>query len=195
MKKLTAALNERDRRALLLGATLITAAIALRAVPAAARSAGHLTARADAASLELARARELLDGRMWMRDSLAGRASRLVALAPRLVAGRTAAEVRAELGAIVAATAERHRIRVAQQEVRADSVAGPFLRVQLRLEGEGDVTGVAGWLAALEEGMQLLTVSEVSIQAPEPFAPPAQMERLRIVLTVAGWGAPRGQRP
>ncbi len=183
-------LTPRDRRAVVLGASLVALALALRAVPAAARWNSRVHARADAVALELARGRELVAANPELRDSLAARAGRLVALAPRLVPGTTAEQAQAELAGIVIGAATRAQVRVARQESRADSATGLFVRVAMRIEAEGDVAGVTRWLAALEEQDPTLTVNDLSMRASDPTAPPQQAERLRVEATVAGWASP-----
>lgn len=184
--------SPRDRRAVLAGGAIVGLALLVRGVPAGLHAVTALRARADAASLELSRSQELLAAERVLRDSLASRARRILALAPRLVAGATVSDARAELASIVGAAAARHRVRIAREEAQPDTPHDPFVRLVLRVEAEGDIAGVAGWLAELEEGPRLLTADELTIVAAEPTAPAAQPELLRVSLTIAGWAAPRG---
>lgn len=186
------ALPARDRRALLAGSALILAGLILtRGLPAALRAHERLRARAEAGVRELASAREALAEEPGVRDSLGARATRLVAWAPRLVGGATPAEGTAELTSLVTGLAAQHRVRVARLQGLPDSAAGLFVRVGIRLEAQGDVAGLAGWLAALEKGPKLLAVRELAVSALEPAAPPTQAEGLRAELSLIGWAAPR----
>lgn len=191
MKQALAKLTARERRAIDAVLALLVLVLGLRATPRLVAAVSRLTARAEATSLELARGRELLAGERLMRDSLAARAQRMVRLAPLLLAGATPLEARAEFSAAVAAAAARSGLRLTRQESRPDTVCGPFLRIGLRVETEADVRALAGWLAELESGRQLLTIDELRIQALEPAAAATEPERLRITATIAGLAAPR----
>jgi hypothetical protein len=186
-------LSRRERRTIAIAAGLLLAAwLALRVAPWIGHRASLLHARSQLATLALARGRAALDAEPAARESLAARGRRLVALAPKLLAGGSTAEASAELSALVGGAATVHRVRIAQQDARADSVASIFTRVVLRVEAEGDAAGVAGWLADLEEGAKLIRVRSLAISASEPAAPPAQAERLRAEVVVEGWAS--GQR-
>lgn len=186
-------LSPRDRRAVAAGLGLVVLTAAARSLPAAYGAARTVRQRSDAAALELARGRELLLAQGLLRDSLGARASRLIGYAPRFLAGRTSAEAGAELAGLLSAGAARHQVRLVRQDARPDSALGPFVVVTLRVEAEGDITGLAGLLAELEEGVPLLNIPELILSAPEPAAPATQAERLRAELTVTGLRLPRGR--
>jgi hypothetical protein len=152
----------------------------------------ELRARAEVALVELQRSRELVAEEPLAREALADRARELLAWAPRLVAGATQAEALAELSSYVSGLAAQHRVRLVRLDPSRDSVVGPFAQLALRLEAQGDVRGMAGWLAALEEGERLLAVREISLSATEPAGPASQPEVLRAELLIEGWAAPRG---
>lgn len=143
--------------------------------------------------MTLGRARAALVAEPVARESLAAHAARLVAYAPRLFAGTTQAEAGAELIAYVSGQADLRRVRIVRQDVQADSAVPPFRRLVLRLDVEGDIVGIAAWLADLEEGTKLVTIGELAITAPEPGAGTAQPERLRAELVVTAWSAARAR--
>jgi hypothetical protein len=147
--------------------------------------------RRAAARIALARAREALAMEPVARESLAVRAGRLVAWAPRLFGGTTASEAAAELSSFIIGTAAVRHVRVVRQDARPDSSASVFIRLTLRLEVESDVEGLAAWIAALEESPRLIEVQALSISAPDPAASAAQPERLHAELVLVGWGALR----
>jgi hypothetical protein len=183
-------ISSRDRRVLLLGAGVVLFTwLATRAIPAALSWHASLRDRAEASALQLTRSREALAQETLIRESLAVRAARLVSMAPRLLAGRTEAEAVAEFSGLVNGLATRHRVRLVQLQPIPDSTRGLFTAISLRLELQGDVAGLAGWLAALEEGERLLAVREIQITATNPAAPPSQPETLRAELVVRGWAA------
>jgi hypothetical protein len=178
----------------MIGATVVVGAwLATRGMPAALRWHEGLRSRTEAAVLELQLAEELIAEESLAREKLSGRAGELLAWAPRLVAGETPAEALAELSSYLSGLAAHHRVRLVRLDPSADSSAGPFIRLALRLEAQGDIRGVAGWLAALEEGERLLAVREIALSTSEPAAPPSQPEVLRAELVIEGWAAPNGQ--
>jgi hypothetical protein len=182
----------RERLAIGLGVGIVVALwCAARVVPYVWRSAQERRERIETAVLALARAREALVAEPAARESLGARASRLVGHAPRLFAGTTPAEAQAELSGYVAGLAAMRGVRLVSQDARTDSAASLFTSVTLRTEAEGDITGIAGWLAALEEGDRLLDVRTLAITAPEPAAAPGQPERLRVQATISAWSAER----
>jgi hypothetical protein len=188
-------LNHRDRRAVLLGAAVVLGSwLVTRGVPALLRAHTEWRARTEASVRQLAAAREALEGAAWTRDSLDARGRRLVAWAPRLVAGGTPAEAMAELQSVISGLAAQHRVRIVRVEPTADSAAGLFTPVRLRVEAQSDVGGLAQWLAAIEEGDHLLSVPRLVISAPEPAASSGQAEVLRAELVIAGWAAPKARR-
>jgi hypothetical protein len=188
-------LTPRDRRTLLLGASVMASAwLATRGVPALLRAHADSRARTEASVQQLAAAREALEGATWTRDSLAARGRRLVEWAPRLVAGATPSEAMAELQSLVSDLASQHRVRIVRVQPSADSAAGLFTPVRLRVEAQADVSGLAHWLAAMEEDDRLLTIVGLSISAPEPAAVSNQAEVLRAELVIAGWAAPKTRR-
>lgn len=148
-------------------------------------------ARTEAAERQLAAAREELAEAPFTRDSLGARAQRLVALAPRLIAGRTPAEAAADLSSLVTGLAAEQQVRVIRMNPLPDSGSPLFTRVGLRIDAQGDVGGLARWLSALEEGQRLLAVREIAVTAPEPTAPATRPEALHAELTIVGWAAPR----
>lgn len=182
-------LAPREGRALALGVGVVVLGLLVRTGPRAVAVLRGMQARSDAAGTELARGRALLESQSILRDSLAARAGRLVALAPLFIAGATSSDANAELAGLVGAAAARHRVRITRQEARPETVAGPFTSIALRVEAELDVRGLAGWLAELEEGQRLLSVHDLSIAAPEPTAPATRAERLRAEFTVVGLSA------
>jgi type II secretion system (T2SS) protein M len=182
----------RDRRVLFLGASAIVAAVfVLRLLPWAVLSLVALRAEAAERVETLARADEVLAGAGATRDSLAEAFAAVVALGPRFVEGRTAADAQAALADFVSFTAGRLALRVLRLDPLPDSAAGPFGRVALHAELEGDVAGLTRFLKAVETGDPLLTVPALSVQAPDPVGRPNASEQLKIEATVAGFYLPR----
>jgi type II secretory pathway component PulM len=186
-------MNARDRRALTLGgAAILGAVVVFRLLPWTVRSVFALKAEATERVETLGRADDVLRGASAARDSLARALGEVVALAPRLVDGHTAAEAQAALSGVVSLSAGRNALRVLRLDPLPDSATGAFGRVALHAELEGDVAGLTRFLKTVEVGDPLLTVRALSVQAPDPPGRPNVPEQLKIEATVAGLYLPRG---
>lgn len=184
-------MTPRDRRALLWGALIVAAAVALRALPGAVRAVSSSRARLAERQATLARARTLIEAAPVLRDSLGRALASFVNLAPSLLEGRSRAEAAANLTTLMSLAAGRNALRVIQQDVTPDSVTGAFGRVTVRAQLEGDVSGLVRFFQTLETGNPLLTVGSLAIDAPEPQPRAGVPERLRVELEVSGWYLPR----
>lgn len=182
-------MTARDRRALVMGAVVISAAVVgLRVAPWAVRSA--VTARAELrerAAL-LARAREEIADAPLLRDSAAVLTRALVGLAPQLLAGGTAAEAGADLSARVNLAASRAPGKLERVDGLADSVAaGRLGRARVRAALETDVRGLVAFLRAIEAGDPVLAVEDLRVVAPDPGSADRVPEVLKVEVTVTGW--------
>ena len=178
----------RDRRAVLRGGAVVLAALVLlRALPWAVRSVAALRVRALEQQATLARAEEVLALELAIHDSLTQVLGQIVALAPRLVDGHTSAQAQAGLASLVSLAVSRHLLKVVRLDPLPDSGGGrgPFTRVALHAELEGDVAGLTRLLRDVETGDPLLTVTSLSVLAPAPAVPHAA-EALRVELDLAG---------
>lgn len=181
-------MTARDRRALTAGAALVLAAIlVVRILPAALRHYQATRAATAARLATLARAREAVRSAQLVRDSFALAAQQLVALAPKLVPGSTAAEAAANLTSELSAAADRAGLHVVAFDALPDNAAGTFVPIALRGELEGDVAALAAFLQAVEAGPLVLAVRSLAILAADPLERQPGPERLRIEMVVAGW--------
>jgi len=186
-------MTTRDRRALIMGASfLVLAWIGLRGIPAGLRLVKGLQIAAQERAATLARARAVLATTPADHDSLVNVLSAIVALAPELVDGTTAADAQASLTAWVSATASRHRLKVLRIDPLPDSSAAVFGRVAVHGELEGDVRGLAHLLRAIETQNPLLSVSALSVDAGDPIGHRGAPESLHLEATIAGFYLPRG---
>ncbi len=189
-------MTPRDRKALVLGLTVVVGAVLLlRVIPWGVRSVVALRARTAERVGTLARAENALAAAPALRDSLTRALGAVVALAPRLVDGRTAAEASASLSALVSMAASRHQVRVVRLDPLPDSAAGAvFRRIAVHAELEGDARGLTRFLRAIETGDPLLTVPTLAVQAPDPLGRSPGPETLRAELDVTGFFLPRETR-
>lgn len=187
-------MTPRDARALRWGAVAVIAAVlVLRALPWVARSVSTLRERAHRATADAERARRVLEAAQVVRDSLSHALGQVVALAPRLLDGRSAAEAGATLTGLVTLTAHQQAMRTVHIDPATDSAGAVFARVTVRAELEGDTQALGRWLRAVESHDPLLTVPRLHISALDPAALGTVPERLRIEATVTGlyWPRPR----
>ena len=185
-------MTPRDRRALLMGASLVAAAVlGLRVAPWSFRTLFAWRARVADARATLAREQALLASAPQLQDSLDRALARVVALAPAVVAGRTSAEASATLASWVTLGASRHALKVVSVNPLPDSATGVFDRVAVHVALEGDVRGLTSFLAAVETGVPLLTVGQLTVDAPTPAGPRSAPEALEVGLTVAGYALVR----
>jgi Type II secretion system (T2SS), protein M subtype b len=185
-------MTRRDRRALWIGvAIVVPVAVLIRVLPWGVRGVEAWRSHVRATSQTWARARALLATEPAIRDSLERALSQVVALAPKLVDGGTPAEASASLASLITLAASRRGLRVVRIDPLPDSAAGAFDRVTIHAELEGDLHGVVTLLAALETGEPLLTVPQLSVDAPAPGATRAAPEVLDVAVTVAGYALRR----
>ncbi len=135
--------------------------------------------------------REFIAEEGALRDSFAASAGRLVGLAPRLVAGATTSEATATLTSLIVAAAGRDRVRIGRIEPLPDSSSALFVRIALHVEAQGDVQGIAHWLAILEGGRPAVTIQELGLSTAEPGASADKAEVLRGTLIAVGWATLR----
>lgn len=185
-------MTPRDRRALLLGAAALTAAVvALRLAPLAVAQVRSARVRLEARTELLARMRADLRDAARLQDSAEVVRRRVAGLAGQVLSPGTEAEAAVSLGALVSMAAERRHVRVSRTETVADSArAGPARRVSVRAALESDTAGLLEMLGALADGPAVLTVGSLSVAADPPAAP-SSPEVLHTEITVRGWYLPR----
>ena len=184
-------MTPRERRTLLVGGAVVLLAVGVRGLPrvvthllqrvATVRERTALATHSEALALEAP----------VLQTRLGERAHAVVALAPLLVAGASSAEAAATLGGELNALALRHRVAIRRTDAAPDSAAGPFARIEVRLQAEGDLAGISGFVHEVEQGRLLLSFTSVSLQTETPGAP---LERLRLEAVVRGWMLVRKER-
>jgi hypothetical protein len=179
-------MTSRDRRALTIGAVAIGAAvILLRVVPWAVgrEHSGFLLLRER--SELLARTRDEMASLPALRDSAATLSQALVALAPQLLSGSSAAEAGADLSGWTNLAASRAPARVERVELLPDSAANG--RVRVHAVFESDVRGLVAFLKAMDAGDEVVKLDELHVEAPGALTAERGPEILKIEVTVSGW--------
>jgi len=198
------AIPARDRRAVVVGAVVIVIAIGLfRGAPALHRWSEDSAASARELVAEAQRLHQSVAGAAAMADTMRGRSARLVALAPALLDGASAATAGATLASIISGAAASADARLGSVQIRVDTAARDssgklgraFARVAVRASLTADVRGFARFLLFLERGLTMLAVEELSITQSEPGADGTRPEMLRVDLVVAGLALARGEGP
>lgn len=182
-------MTERDRRALVLGGTVVMGVLVLlRVLPWGVRNATGAEAGLRARAVFLARARAEFTDAVELRDSAARLGQALVGLVPKILSGNSAAEAAADLSGRVNQAVSGHQAKLERVDPVPDSsTAGRLRRASLRAVFECDVRGLAGVLDALEFGKVVLSVRELHVTAVDVGSPNRVPEVLRVELTVAGW--------
>lgn len=189
------AISARDRRALSLGALVIVGALAgARGVPALREWSETSVASAREVVAEGERAHRGVLGARALADTMRVRSERLVALAPALLDGKSAATAAATLASIVSGAAATSDAKLGSVQLRTDTAVRDssgaarraFTRVAVRASLTADVRGLSRLLLGLEHGLTLLSIDELSIAQPEPGAEGTRPEMLQVEIVVAG---------
>lgn len=191
------AISRRDQRTLGVGAFTIAVLIVVsRGIPAIRTWDAERVREARETASQLASIRIGRQKASALRDSLAARRARLASIDSTLGTGTSTSAVAAALASTLEELSDRNAIKVTALQIRADSVArGGLARVEVRLSGITDVTGLAGFLAAVEAGPTPVVVRELDVSQPEPAAADNKPEALRIDVLVSGIGLVRADGP
>lgn len=182
-------MTPRDRHALLLGGAVVAAAVCfLRVLPWGVKRVVAASVQLGERSRLLEHARADLASAGELRDSTAALTRSLVALAPQLLTGNSAAEATADLSGRLNLAASRSQANLQRLDPVPDSViAGRLRRLSAHVALECDIRGLAGLLHAVEAGDAALTVLDLQVAAADPASGGSQPEVLKVEITVAGW--------
>ncbi|HEX6053627.1 MAG TPA: type II secretion system protein GspM [Gemmatimonadaceae bacterium] len=173
--------SARDRLTVIIGAVTIVLLLGgSRAIPWWRRAHREVTVAAADARERLAFEQSLLRSERAARDSATARSRRYLALAPRILPGRSPAIAAAELAAMVSGAAQGSGLRVGAVQVQPDTTRlGVFARVAVRAQVTGDVRGVSALLLTLERGPLVLNIRELSLAQLDAGADDTRPEMLR----------------
>lgn len=167
--------------------------VALWGVPAGLKAVRSLRERTAEQAASLSRVEDVVLDGPRLRDSMAQTFRAIVALAPDLVDGEGPADAQASLSGLVSLDASRNSLKVVRVDPLPDSVDGPFHRVTLHAEFEGDVAGLTGFLSTVETQAPILTISALSLETADPVPHPRTSEVLHVAMDVRGYYLPRGK--
>lgn len=195
MSGISRAIASRDRRALSLGAFVIVSTLAVvRGVPALREWSETSVVSAREVVAEAERAQRAAMGAAALGDTMRARSERLIALAPGLLDAKSVASAGATLASIVSGAAAASDAKLGSMQLRTDTAAldssmavrRAFTRVAVRASLTADVRGLSRFLLALERGLTLLSIEELSVTQPEPGADATRPEILQVEIVVAG---------
>jgi hypothetical protein len=196
------ALSARDRRTAIIGVSVILATlVASRGVPSWRGWVREARAAAAEQVGAAARAASLVRGAGSLRDSLASRNARYLALAPTLLAGTSPAAAGATLASVVSGAAAESDVKLGAVQVHTVGRPAPTARGgahagaerapafwRIRAQGEmiGDIRGLTRFLVALEGGALRLKVRELTVTQTDPVGAADRPEVLRATVVVEG---------
>jgi hypothetical protein len=190
-------LSQRDRRTLVVGLGAVSSLFTIaRGVPALRSWEADRKAEAQSARQQVDALRDGLRILPALRDSVRARQARLVALDSSLLAGASPSAIAADLASTLEDLADDNALKVTAMQLHSDSVAAAGIaRVEVRITGVTDVTGLAGFLRAVEGGATPLVVRDLSVSQPEPTGSDAKAEVLRVDMLVASIGTIKTEKP
>jgi type II secretion system (T2SS) protein M len=142
----------------------------------------------------LARSRDEMSTLPILRDSAVVLSQALVALAPQLLSGSSAAEAGADLSGRMNLAAARAPARLVRVDLLPDSSSnGRLAHVKVHASLETDIRGLVALVRAIDDGEEVLKLDALHVEAPEPGASDRGPEMLKVELTITGWYLrPRG---
>jgi hypothetical protein len=182
--------SARDRRTAFVGGVVVLSLLVIgRGAPAWYRWRGNSAA---SSRLVLAEALEVTGSMNRRLDvDAANRRAELqrMAVSPAFVNGSGVATAAANLASIVGDAATTNGMHLGALQASGDSAvsrSGGVARVRVRGDATGDVTAVTQFLAALEGGVPLVAVREVSLSQADANASASagQPESLRVEFVV-----------
>jgi hypothetical protein len=181
-------ISRRDRRALILGLSFVSAAFLwIHALPRYRAWVSELREIAWLAEADLQRLRLMLGETHATADSLAAARELYLALAPRLLTGESAAASGSALMALVSGAVDRPGLVMGTLQASGDSAAGRhFLRVAVRGDFTGDITALTEFIRAMESDQVRLAFRELAVDQADPAAPGDRAEALRVRFIVEG---------
>jgi hypothetical protein len=181
-------MSARDRRTAIVGLSAIGALVGLtRGLPASIHWLRARIAESLALSNQLQESRLSARRLPILRDSLRRRLWQLAAMDSGLLSGASPSAAAADLASVLEARADEAPLRVIAMQLRSDSApVGTLARVFVRVTGTADVSGLAAFLHAVEEGDPALVVRELAVTPADPVAADTKPELLRIDALVEG---------
>jgi len=181
-------LAPRDRRALLLGGTILAIVLGtFEAMPAWLSWRDEALAAAKELALELQRTRTTVNGLESVLDSAEARVARFREVGSALLVVQEPAEAPVALTDLLREAARLSSVQVDDVVTRVDTAGPlPLRRVVASVRAVGDIAGLAKLLHRLEGHRVLLAIQELNIQPLSVETPNDAVEQLRIHFTVEG---------
>lgn len=189
--------SSRDRRTLSLGTAVILGMLTVgKGIPAVRDWESERLTSAARAQRQV----RLLEGGArvvrQLQDSVRAREQRLASLRRLLIDAPRQSDGGPMLSSLISAVADDTDVEVLTMNVHADSAANPLRRVDVRMNGQGDIAGVMRFLRAVEDTTALLSVRELTVSQSDPGAPDNRSEVLRFEVVIQSLTRPgHSERP
>jgi Type II secretion system (T2SS), protein M subtype b len=181
-------LSDKDRTTLIAGACMIaTLVLVSRGVPAWIRWQRHVRDDAITASQEATASQRTVQMAPVLARTAQQLERRYFALAPAFLPGERPAVTGAALITTVTAAARMAGMRLGALQVESDTTGRPgVVPVRVRGDGSGDITGITHFLSAIESGVPLLSVRELSLTPIDPHAASDTPETIQVNFVIEG---------
>lgn len=178
-------ISARDRRAVMLGGTvLVIAFVLVRGIPLWLAMLDRAQAEAARETRALADARALVAAAPMLRDSLDARRARYLAMAPDFIASASPDAAVARLSGIVSSAASTAGVALSSLSLSADTASrSGFGRPMVRGEARGDISGLSQFPLLVEMGPPLLRVAQLTVTQPDVVGG-TRAEELRITFVI-----------
>ena len=181
-------LASRDRRTVMAGGIVILSILVMgRGAPAWNRWRTNAEESSRSALVEVSEARRSVS--RWREVDAANRRAELqrMEVAPAFLNGSGVAAAGATLASVVSDAARANGVRMGALEASGESAVseiGGVARVRVRGDASGDVRAVTQFLAALEGGVPLISVRELSLTHGELNVAANRSDPLRIEFAI-----------
>lgn len=175
------ALSPNDRKTLLIGVSVVVAIVVFgRGVPWWYRWQRDVREEAVESAMEAEQSRYAVRNRPAIARMLRQGEQRYAALGDVFLDGDSPAAAATALTSVVSDAAGESGIQIGALQPAVDSSSQTKGLVSVRGSASGDIRGVTHFLSAVESGMPLLSVREVTVTQSDPSASGDRAENLRL---------------
>lgn len=181
-------LGARDRRTLLIGTAMVVSVLAIgRGAPAWRRWDAAARARAEYATAELDRAREVLSAEPEVSERRGAAEQSLIRTRAMFLEGRSPEEAQVVLSRTVSELAAETGVRIHSLHATRDTTTNSrAIPLHLTITATADIVGIARFLAGIEADDPVLVVRGLSVTQNAPAAGDLDPEVLQVEMSVAG---------
>lgn len=180
--------SDRDRRALLLGATVLSVLlVGSRGVPSLVQATSRARADARALAVLVQDTRAVIAQGVPQAPVLAG-----APLDSAIFTAASRAGLASRAAALAASAATAGALRLTQLRADTpDSVRNGLSRVVITMAAECDVAGCMSFISDVEALQPALRIAHLRVMSPDPFGAPSRAERLQLEAVLEALGRVR----